>query len=462
MNIRNLFRTPIKNEILIIESDNHLKLDPSQIIYVEGKFNKPFNDLLESKFSEISYLFAKNGFELIYFPAFDNTLLYARDSLLTLMNYYYPSLNAKDNDLENLPSLQLNLSTYVQSQQLFSALGYEKKIRPGFLRLVESPEETDNCTFEYFQLNPSEKREEQLINYLERISPAATLFTALRLSNRYTMGDLYKLNDLHKLSNIYKLGNIYKSSDLSELSNLYKEEERIVYLLGKTVDSATTSILAVDEDVLPDFFAAFDNQNYRSKHAGRMNELITNLKNNRETERSGIYENILRVSVEEYLYLIGIKKSDVQKYSRLVVIDNSKYAIKLPDYDNIEIKMTTLPKAVFILFLRHPEGIVLKQIADYESELKAIYKVLYTGERDTMDKDMDESIKRLCSPLDNALNEKLSRIREAFEKKISKTYAENYYVAGERGKVKKIKIERELISLPGVFDSIPHTPIPLD
>ena len=55
------------------------------------------------------------------------------------------------------------------------------------------------------------------------------------------------------------------------------------------------------------------------------------------------------------------------RLSRLVV--TSDYRILLPDYNDMEIKMEPLVKAVYLLFLRHPEGIMFKSLPDYRKEL---------------------------------------------------------------------------------------------
>jgi hypothetical protein len=58
---------------------------------------------------------------------------------------------------------------------------------------------------------------------------------------------------------------------------------------------------------------------------------------------------------------------------------------------------------------------------------------------------MTGSIEKICNPLDNSINEKLSRIREAFVKNISEEYAKFYYVSGECGEVKRIRLDRKLV-----------------
>ena len=66
-----------------------------------------------------------------------------------------------------------------------------------------------------------------------------------------------------------------------------------------------------------------------------------------------------------------------EKLSRLVITKD--YDIYLPDYHNMEIKMAPLSKAVFFLFLRHPEGIIFKHLPDYHDELLGIYSQLKDG-----------------------------------------------------------------------------------
>jgi hypothetical protein len=133
---------------------------------------------------------------------------------------------------------------------------------------------------------------------------------------------------------------------------------------------------------------------------------------------------------------------------------DSQFNIYLRDYNNREIKMTALPKSLFILFLRHPEGILLKQLSDYEPELMGIYKLISNRENY---EDMTDSIKRMCSPLDSSINEKISRIREAFVKVIAPKYADYYIITGLRGEKKQIKIDRNQVSLPDCFNHICKT-----
>ena len=129
-----------------------------------------------------------------------------------------------------------------------------------------------------------------------------------------------------------------------------------------------------------------------------------------------------------------------QRLSRLHV----RYSrIFLPDYQNMEIKMTPLPKAVFLLYLKHPEGIRFCDLPDYRDELLHIYAG-FSG-RDSMD-DIRASIEDVTNPLSNSINEKCSRIRQAFLSKFEDRLARNYYITGPRGETKKILLPRDLVT----------------
>lgn len=128
------------------------------------------------------------------------------------------------------------------------------------------------------------------------------------------------------------------------------------------------------------------------------------------------------------------------KLSKLVVTND--HQIFLPDYNGIEIKMEPLVKAVFLLFLKHPEGILFKCLPDYREELTDIYAKLkvfgLTGK-------VLKSIADVTNPLCNSINEKCARIRSAFIKEFDESLAKYYFVTGERGEAKKILLPSDLV-----------------
>ena len=52
---------------------------------------------------------------------------------------------------------------------------------------------------------------------------------------------------------------------------------------------------------------------------------------------------------------------------------NSPDKILLPDYNNMEIELRPAEMALYILYLKHPEGIRFKELIDYRKELERIY-----------------------------------------------------------------------------------------
>lgn len=149
-------------------------------------------------------------------------------------------------------------------------------------------------------------------------------------------------------------------------------------------------------------------------------------------------DRLRELGVDELMLRKLLEKEDT--LSRLVVTRD--YRIMLPDYHNMEIEMTPLPKAVFLLFLKHEEGIPFKFLSDYEDELRDIYMRLTDRVQTEV---IDKSIQALCDPTQNAINEKCARIREAFVDKFDERLAQHYFVTGKRGEPKRIQLQRNLV-----------------
>lgn len=128
------------------------------------------------------------------------------------------------------------------------------------------------------------------------------------------------------------------------------------------------------------------------------------------------------------------------RFSRMVVSKSGQ--IILPDYGDMEIEMKPLPKAVYFLFLLHPEGIPFKALPDYRNELLSLYEKLRGGS--LSDREV-RSIADVTDPLSNSINEKCARIREAFVGKFDDWLAESYYITGKRGEPKGIMLDRKLV-----------------
>ena len=110
------------------------------------------------------------------------------------------------------------------------------------------------------------------------------------------------------------------------------------------------------------------------------------------------------------------------KLSRLLITRD--YRFVLLDYEHKEVEIQPVHKAVYLLFLAHPEGIEFKRLGEYREELTRYY--MATAK--LMDKEkIMESVEHLVNPLDNAINEKCSRIKKVFLDMMDE-YAASYYI----------------------------------
>ena len=135
--------------------------------------------------------------------------------------------------------------------------------------------------------------------------------------------------------------------------------------------------------------------------------------------------------------------------SRLVITED--YRFLLTDYQK-EVELQPVHKAVYLLFLAHPEGIEFKRLADYRQELQGYY--MKTARM--MDKEkIVESVDHLVDPLDNAINEKCSRIKKVFLDLMDEYRASYYFISSHTQKhiagriwyerLKVITLPRELV-----------------
>ncbi|MBQ8657165.1 MAG: hypothetical protein IJ527_08970 [Prevotella sp.] len=116
------------------------------------------------------------------------------------------------------------------------------------------------------------------------------------------------------------------------------------------------------------------------------------------------------------------------KLSRLHITSDFRFI--LTDYDEREIELQPVHKAVYLLFLAHPEGIEFKRLSNYRQELMRYYMATARW----MDRQkMEESVDHLTNPLDNAINEKCSRIKKAFTD-IMDDYCASYYIISSHTK----------------------------
>ena len=186
------------------------------------------------------------------------------------------------------------------------------------------------------------------------------------------------------------------------------------------------------------------------------NELASQLRNAvaklQEMGRTDLVLHALGVPLLEELRIEAARG----RLSQLVITPD--YRFVLSDYGGQEVELQPVHKAVYLLFLAHPEGIEFKRLGDYREELTRYYMATAR----LLDKaKIEESVDHLVNPLDNAIHEKCSRIKRVFTSLMDEYSASYYAISGHNRKhvagsnriwyerLKVITLPRELVVWQG-------------
>ncbi len=107
-----------------------------------------------------------------------------------------------------------------------------------------------------------------------------------------------------------------------------------------------------------------------------------------------------------------------------------------------EIKARPMAKCVLLLFLRHPEGIVLKDIYNYREELYGYYRHV---SKSSDPEAISRSVQRLLDICNNELNINISRVNSAINAILDSTEADAYRIRGRAGQRKSIPLPEESV-----------------
>lgn len=165
-----------------------------------------------------------------------------------------------------------------------------------------------------------------------------------------------------------------------------------------------------------------------------MAEENTDMKQMAATVRQLVNQMIANGRADLALQAIGMSNLELlrleaarARLSRLLI--TSDYRFLLPDYGNKEVEMSPIHKALYLLFLNHPDGIESKHLSDHRDELLSIY--MRVSSWLDIDK-VHDVVDRLVDPLDNAFNEKCSRIKAAFAVIMDEYSAAYYAISGHK------------------------------
>ena len=368
------------------------KLDPKELIYVASEEDPVLSDLFEKNPEVIEGWGKMIGFHVIYLPWLMKHLADEK-----VLKYRAPYLS--------------------NAEVAAAAIGNDF-----ILKHLENPDDRKRIGQGFMRTEDIQRSagKDQAINRFYPISSASTEPIA---------------DQLHRIGKQIALEsnpNIGKNFRIEE-----RQLDDFQISLPPSRSKAKDSSVFYDEwDACEDMGASvtpsFDaDQHFNSQQMGEnTDDLIEEIK-----ERIA---KLRQRGIAEYILEQLIHPDD--RLSRMVITKD--YRIILPDYNNMEIKMEPLVKAIYLLFLNHPEGIMFKCLPDYRKELTGIYNKLKPY--GLTDRAL-QSIEDVTNPLLNSINEKCARIRGAFVGQFDNYMAKNYYVDGIRGEVKKISLPRNLV-----------------
>lgn len=400
----------------ILFKDLPFSPDPNQVFYIENGYNEAVNDFICNHYGELQSMFSRIGMEFVYLP-----YLLRENDVEAKVRYYAPYLSPK------------RLVQKVQSNAFvpyISDAGVKAVLKPSLL---------------------FEGREEEKFGEVS--------FLALDIENLINPHD----NIIDRLEQLV----------LSAREEFYEEEIEWCDVCSGIEEDVDYGMPEPCPSAAPvyDDFQVFERKEPLDKSEGKRGRLVTRLGKNinifcDESVNEEIPEKVqeeieeerslkatadilrdLRITVQR-LRLEGVSLMAIHEFidkqeplSRMIITPD--YRIFLPDYNNMEIEMGALPKAIYFLYLRYPEGIVYKHMPDYFSELLGIYRQLRPN---TDEARLNLTITKVVNPLGNALNENLARIRKAFVEKFDEHLANNYIILGERGAAYSIPLDRDLIT----------------
>lgn len=126
--------------------------------------------------------------------------------------------------------------------------------------------------------------------------------------------------------------------------------------------------------------------------------------------------------------------------SRLLVSEDGR--LYLIDRNRTEVKMQTIARALYILYLRHEEGIALTALGDHREELLEIYAMI--SNYNNTEK-LRQTVDNLVDFVGSTINPLLSRIKRAFTSLLGEQ-AKDYLIEGRVRDKKRINLPRNMVT----------------
>lgn len=369
---------PLKNNINL---GNNFNIPENYVIYFEKEHNKELNLFIRNNYEAIKTKFSALGLNFIYPPFIKVSKIQVEE----ILSYYTPQFN-----YYQIPTLAKD--------------SFGQKLLDNALQNAFKDFDTifNNNITETFKVNS-----EELLNLFEyNCHIKSGLF-------------FFKFN-----SGIIGVSDYFYSNSDNNYELFF--EEAIQYLSRNEWED-----YALGDAMIGSFLPTVD---YSEQLDEEAKEIVQDLEIKlKELKDSG-----------QLLFLIPVLKDLLNKQSHTIDFNSiSKMEIdyqnkiQLP-YFKKEVELSHLTKSIYFLFLKHPEGINLKELGNYKKELLTIYNSVSNQlDYDKMAKSIDDVINLETK----AIYTHLSRIKSAFYKIMDASFAKYYIVSGSGVEDRKVLFE---------------------
>lgn len=401
------------NRYCIAFKDLPFSPDEKQVIYVENTYDEKVNNFIKENYDRLVTEFEKNNLEFVYLPLYFNVELEEK------IRYYAPYITERENITssymldymlrpENREYITASLLFRPQKREddwVFSAL-YMDDISADVSEIVQK-------VYNAFIL--------QILNRVE--------FQIVRPKKD---SEIIRFREKLKTDVINEPIAPYGTND-NEATTLQEDTGDIRFREVRNNDS-DDDILFKDGDDDDILFRDGDDDSDKfeldDETAEELAEIYIKLQDTVKSLRlKGIALGVIHKFIDE-----------LEPISPLLITEDLR--LFLPLYNNIEIELSAQKKALYFLFLNHPEGIVLQHLENYHNELINYYKQTNNG---ILTQKMEERIRKLETYGNNQLHVVIARIREAFCTKFDERLARRYFISGKKGQPYRISLDSTLV-----------------
>jgi len=145
----------------------------------------------------------------------------------------------------------------------------------------------------------------------------------------------------------------------------------------------------------------------------------------------------------------GLRENILFRQRSSILMQNSSIEIRglnknifLTELGDLQINLNPKEKALYLLYLNHPEGITRSYLVDHKAELRSYYAILCSQPSNKM---IDQAVDRLTDVIDNNMNEVMARIRGKFKIAVGEEQAKDYSIVSTPEGTHKILLNRELV-----------------